>query len=65
MSVVQIIGGTVSGSLQLVTCGDARRRIPKSTQVRESRRNAYKVNSLSADQIAAWPMGTLAMHSPP
>jgi hypothetical protein len=58
MSIVEIIGGTVSGSLQF-TSGDACRRIPKSTQVRESRRNAHKVNCLSADQIAAWPIGHL------
>ena len=65
MLVGEIIGNTVTGSLALVTNVadvDASR---KSTQMRASRRNAHKANFFPADQIAPWPLGTLAMHSSP
>jgi hypothetical protein len=45
--------------LPLVTNGGACRRIPKSTQVRASRRNARKADSSLADQTALWPKGTI------
>jgi hypothetical protein len=49
----------VSGSLPLDTNGGACRRIPKSTQLRASPRNANKENSFTGDQIASWPLGHL------
>jgi hypothetical protein len=59
VSVVEIIGGAVSGLLPLVANGGACQRISISTQVRASPRNANKANSFSGDQIAPWPLGHL------